>query len=136
MKKGSMSLQQIMLQLGSIKKEKIMSLEITEVKLFKVNGHKTIKANGDFTVNNALKVKFTLMNGPKGLFVGLPGEYYQPKDGSEKKWASKVEVTSEEFVKTLSKAVIDAYNKGTNKSASVDQGKSTIGTQDQANIPF
>lgn len=119
-----------------------MSVEISDIQLYVVNGNKTIKANGSFLVNSAVKIRFTLMDGQKGMFVGLPGKYYEAKDGSGKKWASDVEVLDEAVVKTLTKLINDAYAKKTGnlKSGSTtgtaDQGKSKAGTEDQSNLPF
>lgn len=115
-------------------------MSFSDVKIFPVNGHPTVKANGEFVYNKAFKIKFALMesnkDGKKSLFVNLPGEYYTPKDGGDKKWTNKVECTSKEVTAELQKAILDAYSKRQGKS-SIDQGVSKAGTEDQSvNIPF
>ena len=79
----------------------------------KGNTNSKIKANGVFTVNDAFQIKYTLFNGPKGMYVSLPGRYGDKIDEAtgKKTWYSDVKVVSDEAKKQMEKAVLDAYNK-------------------------
>ena len=39
------------------------------------DGPSTVKARGTFVYDDTFKINYTLFKGPKGLFVGLPGQY-------------------------------------------------------------
>jgi DNA-binding cell septation regulator SpoVG len=78
---------------------------ITDVKLYTTKGNSAVKANGSFVYNGAFEIKFSLLQGPKGLFVGLPGESYVDKEG-QKKWASKVKCVNDDITKEIQKAIL------------------------------
>jgi len=129
---------------------------ISDIKVWPLKKeHKSIKANVQFVVNNAWKVKGTLMAGEKGMFVGLPGKFATELDPSTGKYVDKIDPTTKKKIwypdiscidneaqRQLNEAVVQAYNKlSGNKSA--DQGPSASGTEDQTqhtparqNIPF
>lgn len=55
-------------------------LEITEVRLHKVNGQDPVKAYGSIVLNGQFAVgKMRIIESPKGLFVAMPSE--KGKDG-------------------------------------------------------
>lgn len=95
-------------------------MSFSEVKLFPVK-HTTIKANGSFVYNGAVRISCTVMQGKNGLFVGLPREKYV-KDGKDN-WADKVFFTNENDRAEIQKTVLAAYNKMNGTTAS-DQGVS------------
>lgn len=108
-----------------------------------------IKANCQFVVDNAWKMKGTLMNGAKGLFVGLPGKWAQElKDGKmvdkldektgKKIWYPDVACIDHEAQRQLNEAIIQEYNKQVGNSPS-NQGTApgpTDQTSKRSNIPF
>lgn len=116
-----------------------MSINVSEVKVWPLkNSENKVKANGSFVVNDALKVKFTLFTGPKGLFVGLPGKYGKDKEG-KKTWYPDVQLINEDAQKVINGAVISAYNKQTGNTSSLSQGKAagpTNQTEDDDELPF
>lgn len=115
---------------------------ISDVTVFLPKGNTSpkIKANGTFVIGGAYKVKYTLFSGPKGLFVGLPGQYGSkpnPETG-KKEWYPNVSCINDEASRELNKAVIAAYNKKTGNS-SMNQGEAE-GPSNQApdddGVPF
>jgi DNA-binding cell septation regulator SpoVG len=124
---------------------------ISDIKVWPLKtAHKSIKANVQFVVNNAWKVKGTLMVGEKGMFVGLPGKFAQEFDKTQNKYVDKIDPTTKKKIwypdvscidheaqRQLNEAVIQAYNKQTGNAPS-DQGTAP-GPTDQTkpnNIPF
>jgi DNA-binding cell septation regulator SpoVG len=87
--------------------------------IWPTKGNTKVRANGVFTINGILKIKFTIFQGPKGLFVSLPREQYT-KDG-EQKWSHLVSVEDETFKSYLETTLLSAYE---NKVSGVNQGPS------------
>jgi len=111
---------------------------ITEVKVWPLkNAHPKIKANAAFVVNNAFKIKCTVFNGPKGLFVGLPGRYGDKvnPETNKKPWYSDVDCITEDARSEMTKAVIEEYNKVAGNAPS-SQGEAA-GPSDQTDgVPW
>ena len=122
---------------------------ISDVKVWLLKkANDKIKANVQFVVDNAWKMKGTLMNGTKGLFVGLPGKWAQElKDGKmvdkldpktgKKIWYPDISCIDHEAQRQLNEVVIQEYNKQVGNGPS-DQGTAP-GPTDQtkrSNIPF
>ena len=107
-----------------------MSVEttISNVRVFPVNGHKTVRANVFFTVGDCVAIKATVMNGKNGLFVSFPGRSYEDAEG-KKQWASDVKPVSKEANSALTNAILTAYQESQNGSA-------TAGSPAPSNIPF
>jgi DNA-binding cell septation regulator SpoVG len=83
---------------------------ISNITIFPVSGNDKVKANAYLTVANMFKIKATIMQNDKGMFVSFPGRYYKAKDGTEK-WASDVETVNKEVTKTVSNMLIEEYKK-------------------------
>lgn len=114
---------------------------ISDVTVFlpKGNGSPKIKANGSFVIGGSYKVKYTLFSGPKGLFVGLPGQYgtkVDPETG-KKEWYPNVSCINDEAKRELDKAVIAAYNKKTgNTGANQGSAPEPSNQADDDGVPF
>lgn len=118
-----------------------MSNVISDVQVYPLKkSHPKIKANGTLVVGSAFKIKFTLFNGPKGLFVGFPGEQGEKinEKTGKKEWYPYVSVIDDNTRKELQKAVVGAYNKKVGNDTKLDQGTAagpTNQTEDD-DIPF
>lgn len=100
--------------------------------------HPTIKANGTVVISDAVKVKFTLWNGPKGLFVGFPGEKGQKineKTGKQE-FYPYISVIDDSARKELQKAVIAAYNTKTGNKMSQGEAAGPSSQVEEEEIPF
>lgn len=73
-------------------------MEVTNIVVYPLkNPGKVIQANGTVTLNNVLDLKFTVMKGVNGFFVGWKGtEQYDKKDGSGKGYASPIYFKNDE----------------------------------------
>jgi DNA-binding cell septation regulator SpoVG len=109
-----------------------MSL-VSDVQIWPVDGQGKVKARGNFMVANAFKVQYSLMQGPKGLFVGLPSRKGKDKEGNEK-WYNDVFCTDEAVFKEMNTAVLAAYKSKTGTSQGEAQGPSDQSRSD--GIPF
>ena len=109
--------------------------QISEVKIWPVKGNKVVKANGSFTINDAISIKCSVMEGTKGLWIGLPGKYAEVKNDEgqmvRKKdengkdiWYSDVFVKSKDLYKSIQDTVLAAYNKETGNTQGT---KDTVG---------
>lgn len=116
-----------------------MSFTVTDVKVWPLKKpNDKVKANGVFVVNDALKVKYTLFKGQKGLFVGLPGKYGDNKEG-KKEWYPDVQLINEDAQKVVNAAVLKEYNKVTGNTAGLSQGKAagpSSQVEDEDELPF
>jgi DNA-binding cell septation regulator SpoVG len=115
--------------------------EISKIRVFALKKpHPKIAANGDFVVDNAFKVKFTLFKGKEGMFVGLPGKLGEPDKDGKKPWYSDVMFVNDEIRNKLTELVVSEYNKHTgNKSQNkMDQGEAAGPTNQDTDdgIPF
>ena len=115
---------------------------ISDIKVWPLKkAHDKIKANVQFVVNNAWKIKGTLLVGEKGMFVGLPGKYADKVDEKtgKKIWYPDVACIDHEAQRQLNEAIIQAYNKQVGNTVS-DQGAAPGPTDqtkpERSNIPF
>lgn len=109
-------------------------MAISEVRVFLNQNGGKIKANGDFVVDNLVRVKFNVCEGPDGLFIGLPSEKYE-KDG-ETKWSRKVDWVTKDVGASATQELLAAYNKyASGGGKSVTAAKKTP-TKTEDNIPF
>lgn len=111
-----------------------MSL-ISNVKCYP-RDHKTVKASGSFTIAKAFDVKFTLIKGPDGLFVGLPSRTYE-KDGETKR-SYEVYCSDEDVRREMTAAIISAYNEQNKSSekAAPEKEKSGTASTTKRSVPF
>ena len=86
---------------------------------------KSLMANGKVTIAGTVRVSFTIVNGPKGLFAGLPQQVVE-KDG-ETKYYPHVKILDTETYNMFQKEAVEAYN--TRLEAPPAKKK-------QSNIPF
>ena len=106
---------------------------ISDIKLWPQQGQGKIKARGSFLISNAFRVQFSVCEGPKGLFVGLPSRKGTDKEGKEK-YYNDVFCTDKEVFAQMNKAVLDVYNNATGNVSS--QGEAS-GPEDQSGgLPF
>jgi DNA-binding cell septation regulator SpoVG len=107
---------------------------VSDIKIWPVNGNRVILANGSFLLEKAVQVKFSVIKGPKGPFVGFPGKTVE-KDG-KKTFYADVSVVDKAFSNELTSAVMKAYNDKTgNKFSQGDSPEPTSQTADDE-VPF
>jgi DNA-binding cell septation regulator SpoVG len=108
-------------------------MAITDVRVFMNKNGGKIKANGDFVVDNLVRVKFNVCEGPEGLFIGLPSERYE-KDG-ETKWSKKVDWVNKDVGASATQELLAVYNKYASGGGKPATTKKTP-TKTEDNIPF
>lgn len=107
---------------------------VSDVKIWPVKTNKVILANGNFLVDKVMQIKFTIINGPKGPFVGFPGKSVE-KDG-KRTFYPDVSVIDDAFKTELTKSVMKAYNEKTgNKSSQGDSPEPASQVMDDE-VPF
>lgn len=110
-------------------------MEVTEVKVWTVKDGGKVKARGFFVVDDTFRIQYTLFQGTKGMFVGLPGRYGNKTDENGKKiWYSDVKCLKEDVLKSINNAVIGAYNDAQGGAAE-SQGEAA-GPTNQTGMPF
>ena len=82
----------------------IQDLNLQVVRLYRFNGDSKIKAFVDVAVGDFIVKGLRIMEGKKGLFLGMPGE--QGKDG---KWYNAFYPKTQEAKQALSDLVMTAY---------------------------
>lgn len=111
---------------------------ITDIRVWPVSDHQKIIARGDFIVNGAFKINYTLFQSGNGPFVALPGRFGTKLDENrKKKWYSDVYCVDDEVRKQMNQMVLAAYREKT--GIGTDQGEAP-GPTNQAiqgdNVPF
>ena len=104
-----------------------MSEAISNVRIFPVNKG-NVKANGSFTVNGVVSIRFALINGKNGLFVALPRREYTDKEGNQQ-WSDEAYFTSKQSADSVTQVILAEFN----KSQSTDTTLAATGTDD---LPF
>lgn len=106
----------------------------SEIKLWpNKNSNSKIRANGSCLISNAIRLKFTVAQGSKGLFVGLPSRAYKDKEGNTK-YSNEVFIEDKTVMKQLTEQVIAAYNEQT--GAMLNQGDAAGPSSQDADIPW
>ncbi|AGT44028.1 septation regulator SpoVG [Treponema pedis] len=83
-------------------------MEITEVRVQKIDSGNSLKAYASVTFDNCFVVhNIRIIEGKSGLYVGMPSK--KLTSGEFKNIAHPI---SSEFRDILTKAIFDAYNKG------------------------
>ena len=111
---------------------------ISEVKLFLPKDTSSkLKASGTFVLDKAVEVNYTLLEGPKGLFVGMPGNYGKKQDPATGKlpFYQSIKILDKKIQADLTKAVLEAYNKKTSGSVT-SQGHAAGPDSQVDDIPF
>lgn len=113
--------------------------KISEVRCWPIKNPKgKLRANGDFVYDGAFRLKFTVFEGTKGLFVSYPGQMSEKKDEKTGKniFYPFIKCLSDDVRNELHETVMGAYNKATGNDG-MNQGDSA-GPSDQSkdNIPF
>jgi len=111
---------------------------ISEVKVWPLKNTKPgmkVKANGMFVYDGAFKLKFTLFQGSKGLFVSFPGKYGEKIDEKtgKKIFYPDIKCMDEDVRAQLNAAAISEYNKATGNDG-MNQGEAA-GPTNQASTP-
>lgn len=105
-------------------------MEITTVTSFAVNKGK-VKANGKVILDDAIELKYVLMQGPQDMFVSWAGgKSYTKKDGT-KGWDSPIFIKDKAFNDTITEKVIGKYkslNGGGNSGAQASSGDYSVET--------
>ena len=86
---------------------------ITEVKIYPLKkDNAKIKANGTVVFDHKYKVRVTVRNGDKGLWLGLPGRFDENKkdDKGRAVWYSDFQTITKEAYKELHDTVMKAYS--------------------------
>ncbi len=85
------------------------TLDIEVVDIRKVTGDGKIKAFADVRLDEAYVVKgFKVVNGPTGIFVGMPS-----RPGKNGQWFETLVPTSETVREALQSKVLEAYDRET-----------------------
>lgn len=114
-------------------------MKIGDIKVWPTKGNSVIKANGLVTLDDVLNVKFTIMNGSKGMFVGFPGKYGDKVDDKtgKKPWYPDVSFPKNDeadtFRQQLTAAIVNAYTTAT--GSDLNQGQAS-GPTNQDSCPF
>jgi DNA-binding cell septation regulator SpoVG len=108
---------------------------ISEVNIWPVSNQEKVKARGNFLVSNAFKVQYTLFEGPKGLFVGLPGRKVTDSEGNSK-WYSDVYCLDDAVRKEMNDAVITAYNSATGNVVHQGDASGPTDQSQSSHLPF
>ena len=91
---------------------------------------KGVRATVYFTVGNLVEIKGAIMENAKGMFVSLPGNYYEGTNKQtqqkERKWDAQVRPLGEEQGKELQSTILTAFKNYTPK-APVPVSKGTNG---------
>lgn len=97
-------------------------MKATKITCFPVNvASGKVKANGVVTLEDAIELKYALMQGPKDIFISWNGgKSYKKKDGTNG-WDSPIFIKDEALNKTISEAVMTKFK--------------TLGTRSTDSIP-
>lgn len=117
--------------------KKTAELEVSKTTCFLVNSAGKVKANGVVTLNNAIELKYALMEGPKDIFISWNGgKAYKKKDGTNG-WDSPIFITDKKLNQTITNTVMDKYkslsSRGGSASASAQTNDASFAADD---IPF
>lgn len=96
-----------------------MASDISDVKVFPMkNKHPRIRANCSFVVAGRFRVKCTVAESPKGLYVGFPGRYSEKLDPEtgKKIWYDDVCPVSKDAREEITSIIMTAYKKLNDKS--------------------
>lgn len=101
-------------------------INVTKVTSFPVVGTKSLKAKGVVTLNDVLELKYLVIEGGKGPFVSWEGTtQYDKKDGSGKGYNSPVFVKDKDLNESITKAVLEKYKNGANRTAGATASSNT-----------
>ena len=90
---------------------------ISEVRL-SLSSHDVVRANGTFTLCGNIAVRFSIINGSKGLFVSLPRQESKKEKG---KWYDDVFPVNPEARNEMNSILLKEYEKYTNGGAPVSK---------------
>lgn len=114
-------------------------MKVTKVTCFPISAASgKAKANGTVTLEDAIELKYVLMQGPKDLFVSWAGgKSYTKKDGG-KGWDSPIYVKDESTNKTITEQIMSKYKSvsGGAKSSYNQEPSSSSYDQSSDEIPF
>lgn len=116
-------------------------MKATKITCFPVNvASGKVKANGVVTLEDAIELKYALMQGPKDIFISWNGgKSYKKKDGSNG-WDSPIYIKDEALNKTISEAVMTKYRTLGARSDSAPAASTSAQSNDASfaadDIPF
>ena len=89
------------------KKSEVNGVGLTSVKVYKVKGADTLKANVALTFNDVIVIYVKLIEGSKGMFISFPNHSY--KDGRKTKYRDDCYMLDKDFLDSITEQVIEAY---------------------------
>lgn len=111
-----------------------MATRVSNVRCWPNSNSDKVLGRGDFVLFDTVKISYTLWNGPKGPWCGLPGHSASKPDPEtgKKKWYYDVWVDDDGLKKEIDEAVLAKYQEETGGATS--QG-SASGPTDQTRTP-
>ena len=115
-------------------------MEITKATCFPVNAGGKVKANGTVTISNAIDLKYTIMQGPKDIFISWNGgKAYKKKDGTNG-WDSPIYISDEALNRKINETVMTKYKSVSSKGSDAPKASSNSFDNDSSfavdDIPF
>ena len=89
------------------KKSEVNGVGLTSIKVYKVKGAGTLKANIALTFNDLIVIYVKLIEGSKGMFVSFPNHSY--KEGKKTLYRDDCYLLDKAFLETITDQVIEAY---------------------------
>jgi len=108
----------------------------TDIKIFPRTNAKfaSLRGNGSCVIKGCVRVNFTLLEGPKGLFAVLPERSY--KDGAETKRVKEVSLPDENLYAEFQKEVRTAYQSALTVGDQAKSGEEPQAPPADDGIPF
>lgn len=98
-------------------------MKITDIRIYKVAKNDYLKANVSITFDDMLVVWCKLCSGRNGDYITFPSHSYENRKG-ELEWKDDVFPLTKEFREDITDAVIDSYEKESDKEDKKDSKKS------------
>lgn len=89
------------------KKSEVNGVGLTSIKVYKVKGAGTLKANVALTFNDVIVIYVKLIEGSKGMFVSFPNHSY--KEGKKTLYRDDCYLLDKAFLDSITDQVIEAY---------------------------
>lgn len=111
-------------------------MKITSVTVFPAKNAVKVKANGAVTIDDALELKFIVLDGDKGPYVlWQGGKKYQKKDGTDG-WDSPIFIKDKAFNDTINQTVLAKLTSVSGGSSSRAAAPAYDASMSSDDIPF